>query len=39
MWQMVTIEVEISASVGGPSVGFSGQCCLFPEDKITTSKN
>jgi hypothetical protein len=29
---MVRIQVEISASVGGRSVGFGGHCSIFPDD-------
>jgi hypothetical protein len=33
MWQMVRIEVQILASVGGFSVDFGGQCHLFLDDQ------
>jgi hypothetical protein len=32
MWWMVRFEVEMSDSVGGFSVNFSGQCRLFPDN-------
>jgi hypothetical protein len=33
MRQMVRVEVEISASVGGFPVGIGGQCHPFPDDQ------
>jgi hypothetical protein len=33
MWQMVRVEAEMPASVGGFPVDFGGQCCLFPDDQ------
>jgi hypothetical protein len=33
MWQMVRVEFEILASVGGFPVDFGGQCRLFPDDQ------
>jgi hypothetical protein len=31
MWWMVKFEVERLASVGGFSLNFGGQCCLFAD--------
>jgi hypothetical protein len=33
MRQMVRVEVQISAGVGGCPVGFGGQCHLVPDDQ------
>jgi hypothetical protein len=35
MWQMVTIEIEIFASVGGLSVDFGGPCHFLLDDQNT----
>jgi hypothetical protein len=39
MRQMVRFEVEISTSVGGLSVNFSGQCRPFPDDQYIQKRN
>jgi hypothetical protein len=39
MWQMVRIEIDILASVGGLSVEFGGQCHLLADDQNNQKKN
>jgi hypothetical protein len=39
MWRMVRFEVEVSASVGGFSVDFGGQCRLFSDDRKIQKRN
>jgi hypothetical protein len=39
VWQMVTIEVEMSASVGGFSVDFGVQRRLLPDDQNMQESN
>jgi hypothetical protein len=39
MQWIVRFEVEVLASVGGFSVDFGGQCCLFPDDQNVQKRN
>jgi hypothetical protein len=39
MWQMVRIETEISASVGGLSLDFGRQCRLLPDHENIQERN
>jgi hypothetical protein len=39
MQQMVRIETEILASVGGLSVDFDGQCCPLPDEQNIQERN